>query len=95
MAHMSGNLTDFGVFLGYKLRGNKNEKPITGIIPGTAILSFTVGGIIGILLYKALKNNIFFIVSGVYVCLGLIYFVLQKRCKDKDFNGIPDALENK
>lgn len=95
MTHMSGNLTDFGVFLGYKLRGNKNEKPITGIIPGTAILSFTVGGIIGILLYKALKNNVFFIVSGVYICLGLIYFVLQKRCKDKDFNGIPDALENK
>ena len=32
MTHMSGNLTDLGVFLGYKLRGNKNEKAITGLI---------------------------------------------------------------
>ena len=95
MTHMSGNITDLGVFVGYKLRGNKNEKLITGLIPLVAILSFTFGGIIGMLLYGAVHNVIFFITAGVYISLSGIYFILRYRCNDKDFNGIPDDLENK
>lgn len=93
MTHMSGNLTDLGVFIGYKLRRNKNEKFITGFIPGMALLSFTIGGIIGILLFKAISNYVFFVVSGVYIILGIVYFFLQRTAKDKDFNGIPDDEE--
>ncbi|MBO5542064.1 MAG: DUF1275 domain-containing protein, partial [Acholeplasmatales bacterium] len=94
MTHMSGNITDLGVYVGYKLRGNKNEKYITGLIPLVAILSFTVGGVIGVLLYGVIGNAIFLISSGVYILLGVFYFVLRYRCTDKNFNGIPDELEN-
>ena len=94
MTHMSGNITDLGVYVGYKLRGNKNEKYITGLLPLVAILSFTVGGVIGVLLYGVIGNAIFLISAGVYILLGVFYFVLRYRCSDKNFNGIPDELEN-
>ena len=93
MTHMSGNVTDLAVFLGYKLRGNKNEAPITGIIPFLAIVSFFVGGIVGVCVYKVIFNVIFFIISGIYILLSIIYFIFRQRCIDKDFNGIPDELE--
>ena len=93
MTHMSGNITDLGVYIGYKLRGNKNEKFITGLIPMVAIISFTIGGIVGILLYGLIHNIVFFIMSGVYIVLGVIYFVLRLTCNDKNFNDISDELE--
>ena len=93
MTHMSGNVTDLAVYLGYKLRGNKREELKTRIIPLIAILSFLVGGLLGILLYQKIKNNIFFIISGIYVMVGILYFVTRVKCIDKDFNGIPDELE--
>lgn len=93
MTHMSGNITDLGVYIGYKLRGNKNEKYITGLIPLVAIVSFVLGGIIGILFYGLIHNAIFFILSGIYLLLGCIYFILRYYCNDKDFNGVPDELE--
>ena len=93
MTHMSGNITDLGVYLGYKLRGNKNEKYITGLIPFVAIISFTTGGVLGVLLYEAIHNIVFLIAAGIYILLGIFYFVLRYRCNDKDFNGVPDELE--
>ena len=93
MTHMSGNITDLGVYIGYKIRGNKNEKCITGLIPLAAIVSFTLGGVIGILLYNVIKNNVFFVFSFIYIILGLLFFVLRYKCNDKNFNGIPDHLE--
>ena len=95
MTHMSGNITDLGVFIGYKLRGNKNEKYITGLIPFLAIVSFLIGGTIGILLYSLVHNVIFFITSSIYIILGIVYFILRWKCDDKDFNGVPDELEKK
>jgi uncharacterized membrane protein YoaK (UPF0700 family) len=93
MTHMSGNVTDLAVFLGYKLRGNKNEAPITGIIPFLAIVSFFVGGIVAVCVYKLIFNVIFFIISGIYILLSIVYLIFRQRCIDKDFNGIPDELE--
>lgn len=93
MTHMSGNITDLGVFIGYKLRGNKNEKLITGLIPFVAIISFVIGGILGILLYNLIRNNVFFVFAGIYFILGVFYFILRNSCIDKNFNGIPDDLE--
>ncbi len=95
MTHMSGNITDLGVYIGYKLRGNKNEKYITGLIPFVAIISFIIGGILGVLLYGSIHNIIFFIMSSIYIILGAVYFILRYKCNDKDFNGIPDELETK
>lgn len=93
MTHMSGNITDLGVFIGYKIRGNKNEKIITGLIPFVALFSFILGGIIGIVLYNLIDNIIFFIIAGIYISLGIFYFILRYRCTDKNFNDIPDELE--
>ena len=93
MTHMTGNVTDLGVFIGYKLRGNKNEKVITGIIPLLAIANFVLGGLIGITLYALANNYIFFIISGIYLLLGGFYFILRYKCNDKNFNDIPDDLE--
>ena len=95
MTHMSGNVTDLGVYIGYKIRGNKNEKLQTGIIPLVALISFTLGGILGVLLYTGLKNNAFFIISGIYILSSIFYFVFRHICNDRDFNGIPDHLESK
>ena len=93
MTHMSGNLTDLGVFLGYKLRGNKNEKAITGLIPLAALVSFFIGGVIAVTGYQAIKNNIFIIYSIIYIIVGGLYFVLRYKCNDKNFNDIPDDEE--
>ena len=93
MTHMSGNITDLGVFIGYKIRGNKNENYVTGLIPFVAIVSFIVGGIIGVLLYSTIHNVIFFITSAIYIILGVIYFILRSKTNDKNLNGIPDDLE--
>lgn len=95
MTHMSGNITDLGVFIGYKLRGNKNEKAITGIIPLFAILSFIVGGVLGVLLFRVINNYVFFVFSGIYIVLGILYFILRYHCDDRNFNGIKDELETK
>ncbi len=93
MTHMSGNITDLGVFLGYKLRGNKHENNITGLIPFLAIVSFLIGGTLGVLLYTLIHNIIFFVMSAIYVILSIAYFILREKCDDRDFNGIPDELE--
>ena len=93
MTHMSGNLTDLAVYIGYKIKGNKNEKLITGLIPLIAILSFFTGGVLGMLLYQRIKNVVFFIMSGIYIGVGILYFICRLGCMDKNFNGIPDELE--
>ncbi len=93
MTHMSGNLTDLGVFIGYKLKGNNNEKAFTGLIPMAALISFFIGGVIAVASYQAIKNNIFIIYSIVYIIVGCLYFVLRYKCNDKNLNDVPDDLE--
>ena len=77
MTHMSGNITDLGVFIGYKLRGNKKEHYVTGLIPLLAIFSFLTGGILGTLLYSSIHNVVFFVTSSIDIILSIIYFVLR------------------
>lgn len=93
MTHMTGNLTDVGVYIGYKIRGDKKEPPASGLVPAAALGGFLLGGVVGILLYSFVGSYVFVVVSAVYLFLGGIYFRLQKTCADKDFNGVPDELE--
>ena len=95
LTHMTGNLTDFGVFVGYRIRGNRNERPLTGMIPLSTLLGFAAGGVIGILLYNSIGVYVFAAASVVYILLGLVYFRFRKTCNDKDFNGVPDEEEEK
>lgn len=89
--HMTGNLTDFAVYLGYRIRGNKSEKPVSGLVPALTLSGFTVGGIIGILLYNIIGNYVFICVSVIYILMGASYFYLQKTCTDRDLNEIRNS----
>ena len=93
MTHMTGNLTDVGVYIGYKIRGDKKEPPIAGLVPAAALSGFLLGGLIGSLLYRLIGSYVFAVASAVYLFMGAIYFRLQKTCNDKDFNGVDDDLE--
>lgn len=95
MTHMSGNITDLGVFIGYRLRGKVKEKAETGLVPLGCLLGFTIGAVLGIFLYKLIGIVAYYLIAIIYVILGGIYFILQKTCIDKDFNDIPDELEKK
>ncbi len=35
-----------------------------------------------------------YFISGIYLLVGGIYFILRNKCRDRNFNGIPDELEN-
>lgn len=91
--HMTGNLTDFGVFIGYRIRGNKKEPSVSGLVPGITLLSFCIGGIIGIGLDHWMGDYAFIVASGIYVLLGIMYSFFQKNSNDKNLNGIPDDQE--
>ncbi len=93
MTHMSGNLTDLGVFIGYKIRRKSKEDYIMGIIPFTALIIFIIGGVAGMGLYHLMKINAYYVAALTYLVLGGVYFILQRTCKDRDFNGIDDELE--
>ena len=85
--HMSGNLTDLGTYVGYIIRGNKTEKPVSALIPGVSLLGFSIGGIIGILLYSCIGNYVFAAAAAVYFLLGIVYFSLRKRCNSSGVKG--------
>ena len=93
MTHMTGNVTDLGVYVGNKIRGNKKIDNIAGLIPFVALISFISGGILGVLLYNQIHNMIFFIVSGLYIILGISYLIFRNFSDDKNLNDVPDALE--
>ena len=59
-----------------------------------AITSFIIGGIFGVLLYMRIQNLIFTIMAIIYILLSIFYFILRYRCNDKNFNDIPDHLED-
>lgn len=94
MTHMTGNLTDVGVFIGYKLRHKVNERWAIGLVPALAILTFVIGGLIGLGFYALVSSYAFYIAAGLYAILGIVYLSTYKYATDKNFNDIPDELEN-
>jgi len=79
MTHMSGNLTDLGVHLGYMLRGKVSENILPAAIPGIGLLVFTVGGVLGLALFEILDFTAYDIVSVIYAVLGIVYLVFRKN----------------
>lgn len=76
--HMTGNLTDLGVYIGYRIRGNKSENAYLGLVPGMLIVGFVLGGIIGVLLYNLMGIYVLFAISGLYIIMGIAYFHIRK-----------------
>lgn len=93
MTHLTGYITDFGVYIGYRLRGEHKEHRWTGIVPFSGIIIFMLGGILGLWLFSKIQFVTYDIVSLLYIVLGFIYLIYEKHSKDRNLNGIPDDEE--
>ena len=94
MTHMTGYITDLGVFIGYKLRGKNKGNPWAGLVPFCGLVMFMIGGLLGIWLFSEIGFAVYNIVSIIYVLLGSIYLIAEKNSNDRNLNGIPDDFEN-
>lgn len=76
--HMTGNLTDLGVYIGYRIRGNKSENAYFGLVPCVLIIGFILGGVIGVLLYNLIGIYVLIVLSLSYILMGIAYFHMRK-----------------
>lgn len=76
LTHMTGNLTDLGVHIGFMLKGDIKGNLLQVMLPLISILVFISGGIIGIILYENFKFGAFDIVSIGYLVLGVSYLAV-------------------
>lgn len=81
LTHMTGNLTDLGVHLGYMIKGDIKGNLYQVLVPLTSIFTFIMGGITGVYMYTNFKYGAFDIVSGVYLFLGLAYLSVYYKKK--------------
>lgn len=93
MTHMTGYITDLGVYIGYKLRGKHKEERWVGLVPFIGIVMFALGGTLGLWMYSKVGFVVFDVVSLFYVFLGGMYLVMEKHSNDRNLNGIPDEYE--
>jgi len=78
MTHITGGLTDMGVYIGNYLRKKHNDVwKIKFYL--LLILGFFIGGIIGSLSYVNFGRNSFLLASGGYLSSGLLYFLWRSR----------------
>ncbi len=77
--HISGSVTDAGVYLGHCLRG-KLEDRWKGFFCFYMIVAFLVGGFCGIELYFLMKSKVFILVGFGYIMIACVYFFLRHRC---------------
>lgn len=94
MTHMTGYITDLGVYIGYKIRGEHKEDHWTGLVPFCGIAMFIVGGAIGLWMFSMIGLATYDVASLLYICLGIIYLIKGKNSNDRNLNGIPDDCEN-
>lgn len=94
MTHMTGYITDLGVYIGYKLRGEHKEDHWVGIVPFCGLVMFIVGGLLGLWMFSIIGLVTYDVVSLLYVSLGIIYLINEKNSNDRNLNDIPDDCEN-
>jgi len=76
--HMSGNLTDLGVYLGYFLRDPANRNHLEkALISLFCILFFAGGGVFGMLLYPVLGRRFFYVTALFYWLIAAFYFRIR------------------
>lgn len=77
-SHVSGIITDAGVYLGHYLKGKKEDKwKIYFCL--TSISMFLLGSFFGIESYFLLKDRAFVIAGFGYITVACIYFSLRHR----------------
>ncbi|WP_319370627.1 YoaK family protein [uncultured Ilyobacter sp.] len=78
MTHITGSLTDMGVYIGNYLRKKHTEVwKIKFFL--FLFLGFFIGGIIGSFSYFNFERNSFFIASLGYILSGILYFLWRSR----------------
>jgi len=75
--HMSGNITDFGAYMGHFFKGNKKDLK-KALYSLCNILSFILGGIIGVIFYRKFNYNFFYVIAVLYILCGFFYFFIRK-----------------
>lgn len=88
-SHITGSLTDAGVFIGHCLKGKKEDKWKVYFCVFT-IVSFMLGGFFGMEAYNIFEKEAFLIASFGYMLVGLEYFVIRQR-----FRKIADYPDSK
>jgi len=75
--HITGLLTDFGAFVGMKLRGRLI--PLWKcVVPALLVFSFFSGAAVGAALSLAFQTSSLFILSGIYLIGGLCWSVIKR-----------------
>lgn len=77
-SHISGSITDAGVYLGHCLKGKKEDKWKVYFCIYT-VFFFLLGSFFGIELYFLLKDLVFVVAGIGYIIVALIYFSLRHR----------------
>lgn len=76
--HISGCITDAGVYLGHCLKGKKEDK-WKGLFCLYMVLTFFIGGLWGLQLYSILDDKVFVLVGVCYIGISGLYFYLRKK----------------
>lgn len=77
-SHISGSLTDTGVFIGHCLKGKKQDKWKVYFCIFT-VLIFLLGSFFGIEFYYILNDRVFILAGVLYIGVAFIYFYLRHR----------------
>ncbi|WP_410207576.1 YoaK family protein [Fusobacterium sp.] len=79
-SHVSGSVTDAGVYLGHCLRGKSDDR-WKGFFCFYMVLAFLLGGFFGVESYVWLKSKVFILVGFGYIFIAGVYFFLRHRCR--------------
>lgn len=77
LTHMTGNLTDLGVHIGYILKGKSRENLAQVMVPLVSIIVFVLGATLGGYLFLIIGVRAFTIAAIIYIASGLFYLIYQ------------------
>lgn len=80
-SHITGSISDLGVYIGYKLRGIKVDN-IKIYYYLTTIIAFFVGGVFAGYLYEKFENDAIILVPLLYFIVGAGYFQIKRDVQD-------------
>ncbi len=80
--HITGNLTDAGVYFGRAIRGERQDSWKI-LFYSFNIFVFFLGSFLGIKIFNKLGSLAFIVIALVYITIGTVYFILKHCYFDK------------
>lgn len=77
-SHITGTISDLGVYIGYLLRGKVYDKWKL-FYYFISLISFFVGGVISRFMYRMIGKESVYLISFGYIVVGLIYLSARKH----------------